>query len=43
MLTASIGVRIAHQLDAIQLRKMFAVVLVCIASYMLAKNVFQVI
>jgi uncharacterized membrane protein YfcA len=43
MLTASIGVHIAHKLNAIQLRKMFAVVLVCIASYMLAKNVFQVI
>ena len=43
MLTASVGVRIAHQLNTTQLRKMFAIVLICIASYMLCKNVFQII
>ena len=43
MLTASIGVRIAHQLNTTQLRRIFAVVLICIATYMLCKNVFQII
>ena len=43
MMTAPIGVRIAHQLNTTQLRKLFAVVLICIASYMLAKNVFGLI
>ena len=43
MLTASVGVRIAQQLNTTQLRKMFAIVLICIASYMLCKNVFQII
>jgi uncharacterized membrane protein YfcA len=43
MMTASIGVRIAHQLNTTQLRRMFALVLICIATYMLCKNVFQII
>jgi uncharacterized membrane protein YfcA len=43
MVTAPIGVKIAHQLNTTQLRRLFAVVLICIASYMLAKNVFGVI
>ena len=43
MITASVGVRIAHQLNTSQLRKMFAIVLICIATYMLCKNVFKII
>lgn len=43
MLTASIGVRIAHKLNTIQLRKIFAFVLLFIATYMLCKNVFKII
>ena len=43
MMTAPIGVRIAHQLNTTQLRKLFAIVLIFIASYMLAKNVFGLI
>jgi uncharacterized protein len=43
VLTASIGVKLAHQLNTTQLRKMFALVLICIATYMLCKNVFKII
>ncbi|MBF6986616.1 MULTISPECIES: sulfite exporter TauE/SafE family protein [Cupriavidus] len=37
MLTAPLGARTAHQMDVGQLRKAFAVLLLCLASYMLWK------
>lgn len=38
MMAAPIGVKMAHQLNTTQLRRIFAVLLICIAAYMLSNS-----
>jgi uncharacterized membrane protein YfcA len=43
MITAPLGVKMGHNLNTVQLKRIFAFVLICIATYMLCKNVFHII
>jgi uncharacterized membrane protein YfcA len=38
VLTAPLGAKVAHQLNVAQLKKVFALVLFCLAAYMLNKG-----
>jgi uncharacterized membrane protein YfcA len=38
VITAPLGAKVAHQLNVAQLKKVFALVLFCLAAYMLNKG-----